>query len=62
MEIKNPSCEGFNERLTLGFDFNLSPSIAGRARSVLRTAGVTRLYNTVQNYFNAFILNLQAIF
>jgi hypothetical protein len=44
--MKNPPCGGIGERLTLGPDFNLFRSISGAARSVLRTAEVTRLYDT----------------
>jgi hypothetical protein len=32
------------ERLTLGSDFSLPRSISGAARTILRTAKVTRLY------------------
>ena len=41
---KSPQ-QGIFEQLTLGPDFSLTRSIPGAARSILRTARVTRLYD-----------------
>jgi hypothetical protein len=50
-ESKIPLTGEIHERLTLGPDFSLSSSISGTARSVLRTAGVTRLYDAALYLF-----------
>ena len=52
VKTKIPREGNSDERLTPSFDFNLSRSISGTARSVLRTAKVIRLYDTVQKYFS----------
>lgn len=46
---KSPQGDFFYERIDLGLDFSLSRSISGKARSVLRTAKVTRTYETFNN-------------
>jgi len=50
------------ERLTLGFDFSLSRSISGAARSILRTAKVTRLYDTALSLFYCFLTKIAGVF
>ncbi len=45
-ENQKPPYGGMVERLTLGSDFSLSRPISGAARSILRTAKVTRFYDT----------------
>lgn len=46
LKIKSPWRGRLSKRLTLGPDFILSRSISGAARTILRTAKVTRLYDT----------------
>ncbi len=40
------------EWLTLGSDFSLFHSISGAARSILRTAKVTKLYDPLTNHYS----------